>query len=683
MKNEKSEITQKVISTPFRKTAKGRIYIPTMDFINFLNFLNFYRAKVNGMLEYVQVKDNLVKIVDKPFMIEVCLDWLENNFESYSNDGFTIKDVLESWVAKIRVLMDEKTLYFLPTIEIQLHLDTENESYFYFKNTAVKVDKDSITLVDYRDLNGNVLEEQIIDREFKLPKIGLSKTSVPFQKFINNISNQLNNRIDSFVSVIGFMLHRFQNPANSKAIILLDGTINELNIVSGGSGKSLFVKGLSYMRSLCDISGKDFDSRNNFSFQRVSPQTNIVAINDIKENQNFEMFYGRVTDGFTISKKYKTDIYVPFCLSPKMIITSNYLLKAPLGNSTERRRYEIEFSEHYGKHLTVFEDFEHYFFEDWNADQWNEFSMYMICCIQKYLNTGLIQADSINLNERRLINDVGIELIEFLDEELLRSKKLHKKELFQTFVKGGYVSYKYQPTQKSFTTRLKKYFDYKGIDYVETPSNTKIYFEVVDEVPSINYTTISDISVDYKTVDTANKMTRLAKKLTEHFAKDTEGVLAIDLETTGLDPHSEEIVCMSFTFKERTGYNIIFPKHKTKVISFIQPILPFLEKETITKVFHNAKFDLKFLQLYEIAINGEVKDTMIMDYLLDPNRKTHGLKEISKLHLNYSQVSYEKLTKEKSIREVPLEELTLYACEDTDQTFQLFHHINNQLKLKL
>ena len=683
MKNEKNEITQKVISTPFRKTAKGRIYIPTMDFLNFLSFLNFFRAKINGVLEYVQVKGNLVKIVDKPFMIEVCLDWLKNNFESYSNDGFTIKDVMEAWVAKVRVLMDEKTLYFLPTFEIQLHLDTENASYLYFKNTVVKLHKETITLVDYQNLDGQVLEQQIINRDFKLPRQELSALNTPFQRFICNISNQLPDRVNAFESVIGYMLHRYQNPANSKAVILLDGTINELNIVSGGSGKSLFVKGLSYMRNLCDISGKDFDSRNNFSFQRVSPQTNIVAINDIKENQNFEMFYGRVTDGFTISKKYKTDIYVPFSLSPKMIITSNYLLKAPLGNSTERRRYEIEFSEHYGKHLTVFEDFAHYFFDDWNTDQWNEFSMYMICCIQKYLNTGLVQADSINLNERRLINDVGIELIEFLDEELLRSKKLHKKELFQTFVKGGYVSYKYQPTQKSFTTRLKKYFDYKGINYVETPSNTKMYFEVVDEVPSINYTTISDISVDYKTVNTANKMTRLAKKLTEHFSKDTDRVLAIDLETTGLDAHNDEIICMSLTFKKHTGYNVVFPKHKTKVISFIQPILPFLKNETITKVFHNAKFDFKFLQLYEIAINGEVKDTMILDYLLDPNRKTRGLKEISKLHLNYSQISYEKLTKEKSIREVPLEELTLYACEDTDQTFQLYHHINNQLKFKL
>ncbi|MBF2707430.1 hypothetical protein [Flavobacterium soyangense] len=683
MKNEKNEITQKVISTPFRKTAKGRIYIPTMDFINFLNFLSFYRAKVNGMLEYVQVKGNLVKIVDKPFMIEVCLDWLENNFESYSNDGFTIKDVLESWVAKIRVLMDEKTLYFLPTIEILLHLDTENESYFYFKNTAVKVDKYSITLVDYKDLNGNVLEEQIIDREFKLPKSGSSKTSVPFQRFICNISNQLPDRINAFESVIGYMLHRYQNPANSKAVILLDGTINELNIVSGGSGKSLFVKGLSYMRSLCDISGKDFDSRNNFSFQRVSPQTNIVAINDIKENQNFEMFYGRVTDGFTISKKYKTDVYVPFCLSPKMIITSNYLLKAPMGNSTERRRYEIEFSEHYGKHLTVFEDFEHYFFDDWNTDQWNEFSMYMICCIQKYLNSGLVQADSINLNERRLINDVGIELIEFLDEELIRSKKLHKKELFQTFVKGGYVSYKYQPTQKSFTTRLKKYLEYKGYNYKETPSNTKIYFEVVNNSPPIVYTTIKDISVDYRIVDTKNKMTRLVKELTKYFGENRQGVLAIDLETTGLDPHNDEIECMALTFKERTGFNVSFRMQKGKILDFIQPIMPFVTSETITKVFHNAKFDLKFLQLYGIEINGQIKDTMIMDYLLDPNRKTHGLKEISKLHLGYCQVNYEEMLKGKSIKEVPIEELTNYACEDTDQTFQLYHYINNQLNSKL
>jgi len=303
----------------------------------------------------------------------------------------------------------------------------------------------------------------------------------------------------------------------------------------------------------------------------------------------------------------------------------------------------------------------------------------MISCLQQYLNTGLIEAPCINLIERRLINEVGIELMEFLDDELIRTKKLHKKELFQTFIKGGYVSYKYQPTQKSFTTRIKKYFEYKNINYIETPSSTKIYFEVVQQTDSVFYTTINDIKVNYYTVDTVNKITRLAKKLDQHFKENPEGVLAIDLETIGLDAHVGEIVCMAITFKERTGYNIIFPIHKSKILDFIKPILPFLEDESILKVFHNAKFDLKFLKIYEIPISSVIKDTIIMDYLLNPNRKTHGLKEILKLHLNYSQVNYMQLTQGKPIREVPKNELTLYACEDTDQTFQLYHYINNQL----
>ncbi|WP_053004250.1 ribonuclease H-like domain-containing protein [Flavobacterium sp. ABG] len=683
MEREKPEIIPKIISTPFRKTAKGKIYVTTMDFINFLQFLNFCKAKINEAFEYIQIKDNIVKIVDKSFMIQTCLEWLENSFENFSDQGFTIKDVHEAWVSRIRILMDEKTLYFLPTIEFSPHFDTEKECFLYFKNTAVKIDKETIVLVDYQDLNGHVLEEQIIDRDFEFPEQTSSTLICFFQLFVRNISNQLTNRINAFESILGYLMHRFQNPAKSKAVILLDGSINELNIVSGGTGKSLFVKALSFVRIVCDISGKDFDIRNIFSLQRATPQTNIAAINDAKENQNFESFYGRITDGFTINKKYKPEIYIPFNRAPKMLITSNYMLRAPSGNSTERRRYEIEFSEHYGEHLTVYEDFGHYFFDDWDRNQWNEFSMYMMCCIQKYLNTGLIEASSINLKERRLINDVGIELIEFLDEELLRTKRLHKKELFQTFIRGGYVSYKYLPTQKTFTTRIKKYFEYKEINYIETPSNSKVYFEVVEESSLASYTTIKDVTTDYRIVDTANKMTRLVKELKKHFSENPNGVLALDLETTGLDAHNEKIVCMALTFKERRGYNIIFPKHRTKVNDFIKPIFHFLENENIIKVFHNAKFDLKFLQLYEIAIGGTIKDTIIMDYLLDPNRKTHGLKEISKLHLNYAQVDYQELTKGKSIREVPPEELTQYACEDTDQTFQLYHYINNELKSKL
>jgi hypothetical protein len=63
MKVEKTTAT--VIPTPFRRTVRGKLYVSTIDFIYFLNFLNFCKGKINEMFEYLYIKDNIVKIVDK------------------------------------------------------------------------------------------------------------------------------------------------------------------------------------------------------------------------------------------------------------------------------------------------------------------------------------------------------------------------------------------------------------------------------------------------------------------------------------------------------------------------------------------------------------------------------------------------------------------------------------------
>jgi DNA polymerase-1 len=158
-------------------------------------------------------------------------------------------------------------------------------------------------------------------------------------------------------------------------------------------------------------------------------------------------------------------------------------------------------------------------------------------------------------------------------------------------------------------------------------------------------------------------------------------VLVIDLETMGLDPFTDHIVSIAISFEKGKGFNIVLPfyKNKAKAKEFLQPILSILEDETITKVFHNAKFDLKFFHQYGIEIKGEIIDTMILDYLFDPNRKTHGLKEISELHLHYHQISFDEMRKDRDITEVPTEELTKYACEDADLTLQLYHFLTQQL----
>jgi hypothetical protein len=594
-------------------------------------------------------------------------------------EGVFIDQIESAWINKTPQLFSALNLKFLPTSIIKTHFDTEDICFLYFKNTVVKITKEGYELIDYRDVDGYVFNEQIINKSFNPEKVKKLFRNTNFAKFVYNISDKKIQRSKAFLSVIGYLLHRFKKASTSKAIILLDQTINELNTAHGGTGKSLLIKSLSYFRELCELPGKDFSSNSQFSFQRATANTNIISINDVKANFNFESMYGRITDNFTINRKYKQEIEIPFERSPKIVLSSNFMIKAPSGHSTERRKYEIELSEHYGPHLTVYDEFQQQFFEDWDEFEWNEVTLFMIFCIRYYLNHGLVEAEPVNLIERRLISELGADLLDFLHEKFTEKSKHHKKELFNEFKNGGYVDRRYVPTQRTFTVKLKKYCEYKNLNYKETPLNTKAFFEILSEDHEQIFLTLDDVETDYKVVDTSNKMTRLINNMTKHFDNNSDEVLAVDLETTGLDCFKDDIVCMALTFKKRTGYNIIFPKQKAKVLSFLEPLLPFLKAEHITKVFHNAKFDLKFLQLYEIPVNGPIEDTMILDHFLDPNRKKLGLKEISELHLGYRQISFKQMTGGQLITEVPTDELTKYACEDTDLTYQLYHYITNKL----
>lgn len=511
---------QEKIEIPFEVTDKGKVRFDTYDYILYIENLGFRRTTLFGAEQIIRIQNNIVKIANKSEIIQTALDYLDENFdeEDQKQYGITKNEIKNAWINKARQISEDATLSFLKYEELKPLRDTQEISYFGYLNTVVKVQATGFTTIPYCDLNQHVFYDQIIQRNFYFDTAELEKF-IPFREFIYRIAGNETERIIAFELMIGYMLHTFQNPALAKAVILLDSVVNEIGLIEGGTGKSLLVRGLSYMRFLCNISGKDFSSSYTFAFQRVTPFTSIIAINDIKESQNFENFYGRITDGFTISRKYKQDIFIEFAYSPKMIITSNYYLKSPSGNSTERRKNEIELSTHYGKTLTVYDDFGHHFFDDWSEKQWLGFDHYMLYCVQQYLEKGLIKAPAINLDLRKLISEVGLDLMEFLDEVLLTKTKFHKKELFAEFRKESTASGKYQLSMRGFTIKVKKYLEYKGIPYKETPSDTKIFIEIITEEAQKRQSllTINDIKTDYKTVDTANKMTRLVNQLQKFF----------------------------------------------------------------------------------------------------------------------------------------------------------------------
>ena len=81
------------------------------------------------------------------------------------------------------------------------------------------------------------------------------------------------------------------------------------------------------------------------------------------------------------------------------------------------------------------------------------------------------------------------------------------------------------------------------------------------------------------------------------------------------------------------------------------------------------------LKWYGIDVNGELQDTMLAHYLIEPNMR-HNLNILSETYLNYTPVSIESLigkkgAKQGSMRDVPVEKVAEYAGEDADLTWQL------------
>jgi DNA polymerase-1 len=159
--------------------------------------------------------------------------------------------------------------------------------------------------------------------------------------------------------------------------------------------------------------------------------------------------------------------------------------------------------------------------------------------------------------------------------------------------------------------------------------------------------------------------------------------VCFDTETTGLDALHAELVGISFSYEKGKGFYIPFPENQTEAQSLIEKLVPFFENETIEKIGQNLKYDLKVLSNYGITVKGKLFDTMIAHYLINPDMR-HNMDILSETYLKYAPQSIEVLIgkkgkNQKSMREVPLEEIKEYAVEDADVTLQLAEIFNTEL----
>ncbi len=138
-----------------------------------------------------------------------------------------------------------------------------------------------------------------------------------------------------------------------------------------------------------------------------------------------------------------------------------------------------------------------------------------------------------------------------------------------------------------------------------------------------------------KMADSTYELCNDAAKAIQHLDDAaTKDVLAVDLETTGLDFKKDKITSIGFATGEREAF-VIPIHHRESQLSAADledvraRVSRIMGDPAIGKVFHNCKFDLKFLQNWGIPEFASIHDTQIMHSLVDEN-KPHGLMDVVK-----------------------------------------------------
>ncbi len=166
------------------------------------------------------------------------------------------------------------------------------------------------------------------------------------------------------------------------------------------------------------------------------------------------------------------------------------------------------------------------------------------------------------------------------------------------------------------------------------------------------------------------------------------GEIAVDTETSSLDPHQAKLIGISFSTKIGRACYIPVGHTKAKNIDetkVIKKIKPILEDKSIKKIGQNIKFD--YIILYHRGIKmTSMEDTMLMSYVLDAGKNRHNMDTLSEIHLDHKTISFKDVVgtgkKQINFGEVEINLAKNYAAEDSDITYRLYKIFAKNLKLE-
>lgn len=156
--------------------------------------------------------------------------------------------------------------------------------------------------------------------------------------------------------------------------------------------------------------------------------------------------------------------------------------------------------------------------------------------------------------------------------------------------------------------------------------------------------------------------------------------IGLDSETTALYPRNGYVLGVSLSYERDHGAYILSDCISEEASEKFQELF---NKKTV--VFHNAKFDLAFMQYHFGWEFPNYEDTMLLHYCIDENPGTHGLKQLALQYTDYGDYEqpmydwideYRKRTgclkEDFTFDLIPFDIIKTYAAIDAVVTFLIY-----------
>lgn len=401
----------------------NKVSINRTRLMNFLattgGFYIYFYDRSSTLFKLVRVFDGFIEESSTQQVKEFIRDYimsLPDNFDG----GVTPYDLMEVVLKGAGTYFADSFFEFFETISPDFLKSGKDINYFPFKNGIVCIDKEKVYLKSYGELGKTVWKSRVIDYNISIDQ-AFEPDLCEYYRFVDKVAGEDPDRLHYALSIIGYLLHSYKDPSKPFSIILAEETDNDKD--GGGTGKGIFVKALSYLLRTVKLDGKNFKIDKSFALQRVSLDTQLISMEDCDRALDFEKFNSQITEGSTIEKKNKDELYIDYKDSPKFVFSTNYVINLK-GNHGKRRSRVFEFSPFFGPNNTPLDLFGHLMFDDWDQDEWNRFYNLMFFCVSLYMADGLVQpSQSDKLRRKQVRVNFGEEFLDYWENMMSNGHK--------------------------------------------------------------------------------------------------------------------------------------------------------------------------------------------------------------------------------------------------------------------